>query len=175
MRGFNSLKQFFFLAIILCGPLAKVGASPYHQKNPVFNKVTEGRPLCFARVYSQKHLQLHPLQTVKLIQAQLQYIKEYDQRNLVVKMSLINHPHKEYTATFTCFGASHCGIDCDGGSIDLVKGKNGAIRIINHGINLESNCGDQNEEFMQELYLDDIPGGDDIFDLFPVLDPSACG
>ncbi len=172
--GFKYLKLFFFLSIISIGPLANSESFQYDLKNPVFEKVTEEKPICFARVYSEKHLMHHPLQTVKLIKAQLEYIREYDQRNLTLKISLKNNPRKEYTANFTCFGESHCGIDCDGGSIDLLKGKHGGIRIVNHGITLESDCGNQNEKPAQQLYLNDTRSGDDVFDLVPFFDKSEC-
>lgn len=173
-RVFRYRQLFLFLSVLSIGPLANSESFQNDPKNPVFEKVTEEKSICFARVYSERHLKRHPLQTVELIKAQLEYMKEYDQRNLTLKIFLKNKPGKEYTANFTCFGESHCGIDCDGGSVDLLRGKDGGIRIVNHGITLESDSGNQNELAAQQLHLEATRGGDDIFNLVPFFDKSGC-
>lgn len=147
-----------------------------------FNNITESRPVCFSREYSDQHLARHPKQTVQSmtmkfskdansgegimlgINAKIKRVKTLPSGDTITEL-------KPYTTGMGCFlegETLRCMIDCDGGSAKVtwnVTDKGNEIEFKNEGFVMYGGCGEEvNEE--DTIWLDPVKGGDDVFRLF---------
>lgn len=136
-----------FLSVLVAGNV--VLANP-------FEGVTETRPACFTRTYSDTHLKDHKLQTVKTMDVKLSR-NDNDNLNLI-EVKVLRTDGKRYKTALACDEKGFCFIDCDGGSAKITKAGQG-LQLLNNGFIMQGGCGEEEET----IYLESKPGGDDVF------------
>jgi hypothetical protein len=139
------------------------------------------QPVCYGREYSAKHMESHPLQTVKQLKLKF-YRDEYTNDTsaiLEVKADLKREvKEKDSGETYTVIkpyhtgmgctlegGSVNCAIDCDGGSASAtwdMKKSGAEITFVNKGFVMFGGCGEEGET----IWLDPKKGGDDVFQLY---------
>ena len=142
-----------------------------------------GERVCFARSYDAAHLAKHPKQTVASIKFALAYhrhepdkYRKDGQRNYYFKLEVRqrSRPNKTLSVVGDCFpgdGVIHCGVECDGGGIQVKwrdQPKTILIDLAATGRIRLDNCG--GEENSVEL----TPGADDRTFLLTRISDAAC-
>lgn len=130
---------------------------------------TSNEPTCYGREYSEAHLKNHPEQTVQKVRAKLVHEKEYDSQWMTLEVTLKGEKniHTNYKAAFVYTKESNTwAIECDGGNIKADLNKKGNLVINNNGFVLDGGCGSGEES--EYLFLKNIAGGDDVFELVPL-------
>jgi hypothetical protein len=143
-------------------------------------KPKPGAHACFRREYDNKHLAVHPKQTVTAMELRLAYHRHepdthypQGQRNYYFDL-IVKRRGKEKTASGggECTSGADgifCGVECDGGGFTLKRAKDGNSLVVDFGemwgIRLTEGCGEDESD-----YTELKPGADD--KSFR-LDPSA--
>ena len=138
-----------------------------------------GAHACFKRVYDAEHLAKHPDQTVTSMELRLAYYAfdpdKYNpkgQRNYFFDLVVQRRGEtRKLSGIGECipygFWGISCGIDCDGGGLDITRKLDGSVVVdlTPFGrIRMTRSCGDG-----QEDYVDLEPGKDDkTFRLYPM-------
>ena len=113
-----------------------------------------GTQICFARSYDAAHLAKHPKQKVTDIKFHLAYYKhEVDegypdgQRNYYFALLAKRRGETQFATAFgecsTYEGNIRCGVDCDGGGVNIAKSGDGISIAFGDswGISLTNECG----------------------------------
>ncbi|MES2769622.1 MAG: hypothetical protein V4596_10805 [Bdellovibrionota bacterium] len=137
----------------------------------VFSKLNLNEPACYGREYGADYLKSHDKQTVQKIQSKFVRSKrtdsKYETRIMEVEVTLKGKKHefKNYRGFFLCNEEdNYCGIECDGGRVQVSLNKSGNLILENKGFVIEGGCG--NEE--KTLFLEALAGGDDKFEMVPL-------
>ncbi len=133
----------------------------------VFAGVTHAQPKCYGREYSRAELAKHPKQTVEMIKAKLlKYSADpsMESRGMKIEVRLKGQEGLNFHAEFSCHeydGKLMCGIDCDGGSVDIAQFDPKTMTLKNNGFVVAGGCGEDE----QTKFLKALKGGDDLFKL----------
>lgn len=170
-----------FRLLLLCLSFTATSA----WANP-FADLSDGNPVCFERTYSDRHMEKHPLQTVKSLQMKYSLEPETSGNEFIYLdiRALIKRPegrrtkYKIYSNSMGCGlrdGRLECGIDCDGGTATVawdVHADGNEIWFRNQGFVMYGGCGSE-VDMDDMIWLDPKKGGDDIFRLYRMND-KAC-
>ena len=100
----------------------------------LFGRVLDGKQIhaCFSRVYDAGHLAQHPRQNVRTMLLLVRASSESDQPSYAVRLGVtFRKSGAHFDSAGSCgsihdtsqvggaAGVAHCGVDCDGGSIDV--------------------------------------------------------
>lgn len=151
------------------------------------DEVSMTQPSCYAREYSEPHMQARSMQTVKKMAVKFSK-NEYDTESsmgmeitaFLKKQRVRITPngekktqtvYKPYSNSMFCQknkNQLHCSIECDGGSADIyweMRTKNNEITLVNNGFVLYGGCGSDIDE-NDMIWLKPTKGGDDVFKLY---------
>ncbi len=174
------MKQTLIALILACVSVTAFAASrskPAPKIDDVFKGVTFTQPKCFGREYSRQELKARPLQTVEQIKLKLmKYAADpvTESRGLKIEVRLAKEEGMNYHAEFSCQnykGEMLCGIDCDGGHVDIAAFNGTSMTLINDGFMIQGGCGDEGTAVTK--FLKAVKGGDDVFKL-QALPQSYC-
>jgi hypothetical protein len=158
------MKNAILVAIAFCSAAAV--AAP-------LSGLTIEQPICYGREYAAKHMEAHPLQTVR--QLRLKFFKdEHSGDSVVLSINAEIKRGDIYKPYATGMGCTpnrsgsklECFIDCDGGraKVNLGLRQNAdEITFINEGFVMYGGCGEETDEM---IWLNATRGGDDIFKLY---------
>jgi hypothetical protein len=128
----------FAVAFVLAG--ANLTARAQESKDDeafqqrLFGHVLDGKQIhaCFSRVYAAGHLAQHPRQNVRTMLLLVRARSESDQPGYAVRLGVtFRKSGAHFDSAGSCgsihdtsqvggaAGVAHCGVDCDGGSIDV--------------------------------------------------------
>ena len=117
----------------------------------------EGERACWSRQYSAEHLAAHPDQLVTAMSYTLQFAQDFH----FFELNATLRGGKTGQATGTCSeyeGVISCGVDCDGGSVDLTHEADGKVLLdlTRSGyIRMTDSCGEDEGGFALEAGKDD--------------------
>lgn len=124
----------------------------------------QGKPACFGKTYSEAHLKSHPKQTVKNVLVKLSTnLFGSEGHYIEVLVNQKKAPKKNLRQSMNCIesdGKVFCGVDCDGGSVDIQALEEGMLTIKNNGLIVKGGCGEEEDE---TVFLENKRGGDDFF------------
>ena len=156
--------------------------------NPV--DATKETPVCYAREYSQSHMDKTPAQSVKSFKFKFYKYDNKEEGYILgidaqLKVKAKDYEGNEYDAIKPYANSMYCvpqgknkmacGIDCDGGQAEVIwetKTVGDQITFINRGFVMYGGCGEDVDEG-DSIWLDAVKGGDDVFKLYRVR-PEFC-
>jgi hypothetical protein len=130
---------------ILSGPLARA-ESPEDAAfaTQVFGKAPGDKPtsVCFSRVYDDTHLSTHPQQNVRTMHMIVTSRVEEGNRTYELRLGVnFKNSKRKFETSGSCGsthgkgedpkenGTVHCGVDCDGGGIDVALRDSKSLRV----------------------------------------------
>lgn len=158
------MKKFLILIALLGNQIALAKA---------LSDVAVGKPACFGREYSSKHMAKNPSQTVQKIT--LKFRKDQGSSEVLfldidamIRRSRetdkdVDHVGKlkPYVSAMACEKleetSMRCTIDCDGGSAEVrwdVKNSGNKILFVNKGFQLYGGCGEDEDDSANWIWLD---------------------
>ncbi|MBI3505905.1 MAG: hypothetical protein HY059_13775 [Proteobacteria bacterium] len=140
----------------------------------LFGETTATNYKCYTRNYNADHMRNYPRQKVTEIKAKL-YRDADSQMNTLHIQVRFKRKTGTYSNVFYCSdrnGKIDCGIDCDGGQVELTRLEGDKLTITNtRGFVVLGDCGDPDAR--EIVSVDNRRGGDDVFWLWRRL-PSQC-
>jgi hypothetical protein len=140
------------LAISLAGALAGAPAAAQEMKKEdeafqqrLFGRALDKKPMhvCFNRVYDAAHLAEHPRQNVRTMRLLVKGNIEEDTPSYQLRVSVtFRKSGSHFESAGSCGaihdadkgGLAHCGVDCDGGQIDVsIKDEKSVLLAIPEG------------------------------------------
>ncbi|MBX3022372.1 MAG: hypothetical protein KF799_11930 [Bdellovibrionales bacterium] len=167
------MKSFILLSLISIFSAQAFAATTLEK---AFAGVTEKSPACFARAYDKRHLAAHPKQSVRQIKVKLKVMSfEGIPRPLpIIALQVLRKgENRTWTNNINCqdYGQGViCGVECDGGSVSVLKRDRATLVLKNNGVLLYGGCGAQDAD---TIFLEGKKGGDDLFAL-PQVSPEIC-
>jgi uncharacterized protein YodC (DUF2158 family) len=151
--GFARVARMLWMA----GPTLAV-SSVAAEELTSFVQAQAGTYKCWSRQYSESHLAEHPDQLVTAMDFTLQFDQDFQ----FFELNATLRGGQTGQSTGTCSeyeGVISCGVDCDGGSVDLTHGADGKVMLdlTRSGyIRMTDSCGeDEADGFSLEAGIDD--------------------
>ncbi|MDX9730204.1 MAG: hypothetical protein RBT63_00400 [Bdellovibrionales bacterium] len=149
-------------------------------------KASETQSVCYAREYSESHLEAKPLQRVKKMSLKLNRIVNDEQVYYAAEVDLKLKTvvtdadgetyivYKSHSNAFSCLQDGQCYIDCDGGraKVATLSRDRDSLTFVNEGFVVHGGCGGSGVE-SERVFLDAVKSGDDVFKLYR-LRSEAC-
>lgn len=155
------------VSVLVLASLSTVFAQPASAASLKDVTKMAASPMCFSRAYSQDHLDQHPKQSVRSMKAKVYVHNDKYTKDLVIlaiAAKLKDDSKRTYRQAMSCQevdGRVNCFVDCDGGSVDIAEITKDGVKLKNNGVVVRGGCGSDEGEITR--FLEDVPGGDDVF------------
>lgn len=164
----DPMKHFLFTLALAATQAHAADKLPFDS---LLKEATPEQPICFGREYSEAHLKKAPAQKVKQIRVKLENTPDAGEGYSFLHVDAVlkgdKNRFKLWRQLFVCENSTgRCGVECDGGSVNLWGLKDGKLALQNNGFVLEGGCDGDGET--ETVMLEPTRGGDDLFQLSPL-------